>query len=193
MITFNDFITKWNGRGIDFDGAYGDQCMDLMHQYIVEVLGLTDGRILAAPIARTVFENFPNIFGNQYFDRIFNVLNDPTILPKDGDIVFWKDPYGYYFNTNTQKWEYAGHVGISKGSTSNNIVAFEQNNPSGSPCHIQPHEDFYKGVLGWLRPKVTVNPDDQLVATLQQLFNSGGSSTTKIATDITLLKQAGKI
>ena len=39
-MTFDEFIAKWNGKGIDLDYAYGDQCMDLMHQYIVEVLGL---------------------------------------------------------------------------------------------------------------------------------------------------------
>jgi len=150
MISFNDFIVEWNGRGIDFDHAYGDQCMDLMHQYIVEVLGLTDGRILAAPIARTVFENFPNIYGNQYFDRIYN---SPTGVPKDGDIIFWKDPYGWYYNSVNKRYEYAGHVAISKGSNVNNVVGFEQNNPPGTKCHIQIHTDLYRGVLGWLHPK----------------------------------------
>ncbi len=149
MITFDQFIIEWNNKGIDFDGAYGDQCMDLMHQYIVEVLGLTDGKILTAPIARTVYENFSNIYGNQYFTKI---PNTPNGIPADGDIIFWKDPYGWYYNSITKKYEYAGHVGMSKGSNINNVVAFEQNNPSGTKSHIQIHTDLYKGVLGWLHP-----------------------------------------
>jgi hypothetical protein len=155
MISFDQFIEKWNGKPIDFDGSYGFQCMDLMHQYIYETLGITDRSVLAAPIARTVFEDFPNRVGNQYFDRIYNSL---TAIPKDGDIIFWKEPYGYYYDTYLGRWSYAGHVGISKGSTLWNVTAFEQNNPAGTYCHMQKHSDLYRGVLGWLRLKTVVAP-----------------------------------
>lgn len=176
MITFSQFTTKWNGYGIDFDGAYGDQCMDLMHQYIVEVLGLTDGRILSAPVARTVFEDFPNRIGSQYFDRIYN---SATGVPADGDIIFWKEPYGYYYNSITKTYQYAGHVGISKGSNVNNVVAFEQNNPTGTKCHIQTHTDLYKGVMGWLHPKSSsVNWDDK-VNKMKNALNASGTSESK--------------
>lgn len=154
-MTFNEFINKWNGRPIDFDGAYGFQCMDLMHQYVYEVLGIKDRSVLSAPVARSVYENFPNIKGHELFERIPQTL---TGIPKDGDIIFWKEPYGYYYNTSLGKWTYAGHVGISKGSTLWDVTAFEQNNPAGTYCHIQKHTDLYKGVLGWLRLKVPVVP-----------------------------------
>ncbi len=139
MITFDpDFINKWNGKGIDFDGYYGDQCMDLMHQYIVEVLGYTDGRILAAPTAKDVYLNFNNMFGKEYFTKIDNT---PTGVPQKGDIVFWNASPG-----NT-----AGHVAIFKDGDVNAFNSFDQNYPTGSKCHIQNHN--YNYVLGWLRGK----------------------------------------
>jgi hypothetical protein len=153
-MTFDEHIAKWQGKPIDTDGAYGFQCMDEMHNYIKEVLGL-DYSVLAAPTARLVYENFNNLKGHEYFDRIPQTL---TGIPKDGDIILWKEPYGYYYDTGLKKWTYAGHVGISKGSTLWNVTAFEQNNPTGSYCHVQKHTDLYRGVLGWLHPKVTVAP-----------------------------------
>lgn len=134
-MTFEDFLIKWNGRFIDFDGAYGPQCMDLMHQYIVEVLGLTDGRILAAPAAKDVFNNFDTIVGREYFEKI---ANTPTGVPQEGDIVLWE----------TGTW---GHVAIFIEGDVNKFNSFDQNYPVGSPCHIQSHT--YSGCLGWLRFK----------------------------------------
>ena len=134
---FQDFITRWNGKYIDFDGVYGAQCMDLMHQYIVEVLDFTDGRILAAPAAKDVFLNFQNVYGNQIFEKIDNT---PTGVPKEGDIMFWGTGIGQY-----------GHVAIFVEGDANNFRSFDENFPIGSPCHIQSHS--YSGVLGWLRTK----------------------------------------
>lgn len=139
-MTFSDFIAKWNGRGIDFDGYYGDQCMDLMHQYIVEVLGLTDGRILAAAAAKDVYLNFNNIFGREYFQKIDNT---PTGVPQKGDIVFWGTGLGPF-----------GHVAMFIDGDVNKFNSFDQNFPINTKCHVQNHN--YIGVLGWLRPKVIV-------------------------------------
>ena len=129
------FIEKFNGKYIDFDGAYGAQCMDLMHYYCVQVLGLTDGRILAAPGARDVFNNFDNIKGKEFFERI---PNTPQGVPKEGDIMFWGyNPYG--------------HVAVFIEGDANSFRSFDQNSPVGSPCHVQNHT--YTNVLGWLRFK----------------------------------------
>lgn len=161
-MTFDEFVTKWNGKGIDFDGAYGDQCMDLMHQYVVEVLGLSDGRILAAPAAKYVYLNFSTIYGNQYFERI---ANTPTGVPQKGDIVLWD---GYY-----------GHVAIFKEGNVNNFRSFDQNYPVGSKCHIQYHN--YTNVLGWLRFKKPVKliPSDKILA-ITEGSGSDGDKLTKI-------------
>ena len=136
----DDFIKKWDQKGIDFDGVYGDQCMDLMHQYCVEVLGLTDGKILRAPSAKDVW--LTNIYGKEKFESI---QNTPTGVPNRGDIVLWGTGIGPY-----------GHVAIFNTGDINTFYSFDQNFPTGTKCHIQKHD--YKGVLGWLRYLPTSPP-----------------------------------
>lgn len=134
-MTLTDFITKWNGKYVDTDNAYGGQCMDLMHQWIVEGVGLADQKILAAAAAKNVYTNFDSILGHEYFEKI---ANTPAGIPQEGDIVFWGN--GTY-----------GHVAIFIEGDSKMLKSFDQNYPTGTPCHIQTHN--YIGCLGWLHPK----------------------------------------
>jgi hypothetical protein len=135
-MSFDDFIDKWDLKGVDFDGIYPNQCMDLMHQYVYEVLGLTDKTILAAPAAYQVFTNFS---WGQYFDKI---VNSPTGVPQKGDIVLFGTAIGAY-----------GHVCIFIEGDANQFTSFDANWPTGSLCHKQSHN--YNGVLGWLHPKAS--------------------------------------
>lgn len=138
------FVAKWDNKGTDFDGYYGFQCMDLMHQFIYEVLGLSDATILAAPTAQHVFLNFDTVSGHQYFER---VENTPTNFPPPGAIVFFKAPYGKYID-EAGKVQYAGHVAINIEADVKAMNLFTQNDPTYS----LPHEMGYKytNCLGWL-------------------------------------------
>lgn len=140
MISFQQFRDKYNGKGVDWDGYFGDQCMDLMHYYIVEVLGLS-GNILAAPTAYQAYVN-----GDPNFEKIANDFNDPNQVPSNGDIMFWQPNVAGVTGS-------AGHVSIFvDGQVGvNSFNSFDQNFPTGSLCHIQNHT--YKGVAGWLRFK----------------------------------------
>lgn len=133
MISFDDFITKWNNKGCDWDGYYGYQCMDLYHQYNFECVG---GRDIPAPAAKYVW----NKYDTDAYDRI---SNSPTNFPQKGDIVIWGDGVGQY-----------GHIAVCISADSMTLQSFDQNWPLGSVCHKQPHN--YRGVLGWLRPKKKV-------------------------------------
>lgn len=146
-MNFDNFITKWNGKGIDFDGAYGDQCMDLMHEYVVEVLGLADPAILAAGAAKDVYLNFGTVKGNQYFTKIDNT---PTGVPQKGDIMFWGTGIGPY-----------GHVSIFESGDTSSFKSFDQNWNSHSYCETVTHN--YTGVLGWLRFKGQPTDGSQMV------------------------------
>lgn len=133
-MTYNQFKTIWLGKGIDFDGSYGYQCMDLAHKYAVEVNGKD---FPPAPAAKDVWNlNIPG------YDKISNT---PTGVPQQGDIVVWGKDVGPY-----------GHIAIFDNGDINSFESFDQNWPVGSLCHIQKHN--YKGVLGWLRLKSTVIP-----------------------------------
>lgn len=133
-MTFSQFRDKWNGQPVDFDGVYPNQCMDLMHQYVYDVLGITDKTVLAAPNAYEAYtNNYP-----QYFDKIDNT---PTGVPTNGDIVFFGQAIGV-----------SGHVCIFIDGDNKQFNSFDANWPIDSLPHIQNHT--YKGCLGWLHPKV---------------------------------------
>ena len=134
-MTFDEFIKKYDGKEVDTDGYYGGQCMDLMHQYIVDVLNLPLS-LFAAPTAYQAYQNA----NDPHFDKI---ANSPTGVPEKGDIVFWNTGIGS-----------AGHVAIFISGDANNFTSFDQNFPTGSFCHKQTHT--YKSVAGWLHPKQVV-------------------------------------
>lgn len=140
-MTLDQFVTKWTGKSIDFDGVYGPQCMDLMHQYLVEVLGLTDGSLLAQPDAKSVYLNFATTKGHELFDKIDNT---PTGVPLKGDIIFWGTGIGQY-----------GHVAMMVQGDVNSFRSFDQNWNSHKYCEVVNHPN-YVGVLGWLRLKPPV-------------------------------------
>ena len=171
-----EFLEKYNGKFIDFDGAWGNQCFDLFHQYVVEVLGITDGRVLAAPAAKDIFNNFDNLYGHENFERI---PNTPTGVPLEGDIVI--------FGSGTY-----GHVCIFIDGNVNKFNSFDQNYPTGSPCHVQSHT--YSGCLGWLRYKGSL-PQEDLQKILDQVRKERDENNNKYEAEkakrIGLEKQVG--
>lgn len=136
-MTITEFFTKYNGKYVDYDGKFGSQCVDLMRTYFKQCLGWSGYVLPGATYAKQIFQN---AFTSQYFKKIYNT---PTGVPQEGDIVFW----GYY--PLVTGW--AGHVAIFSKGDVNKFTSFDQNYPSGTPCHFQDHS--YRGVLGWLRPK----------------------------------------
>lgn len=179
QLSFDEFINKWTGRGIDFDGYYGDQCMDLMHQYHVEVLGITDGRTLAKPTAKEVFTQFDSVFNNALFERI---VNTPDNVPQKGDIVIWGEPYGIYVKDGQPA--YAGHIAIFLDGDVNQFRSFDQNWPTGAKCGLVQHN--YSGVLGWLRFRGSVEQKtvEQVQQELQTQIEATSSCQTQLKTAI---------
>jgi len=141
MITLNDFINKWAGHTVDTDGIYPNQCMDLMHQYLIDCFGITDSRVLAAAQAKLVYTNFPNIFGHELFTQI---PNTPDNIPQKGDIFFFGSGVGV-----------AGHVCIFIDGDVWTFRSFDANWNTVLP-HVQSHN--YNGALGWLRVKTVLPP-----------------------------------
>lgn len=137
MITFNQFLTKWDGKYVDFDKRYGYQCVDLMRQYCLEVLGIPGYTLPPADYAKNIYKRYSAT------KPFLKIPNTPTGIPKNGDIIFWD----YYpFVTG-----WAGHVAIvvGDGASVNNFISFDQNWPTKTACHRQLHN--YRGVMGWLR------------------------------------------
>jgi hypothetical protein len=131
-MTLEEFIKKYTGKYIDWDGVYGAQCVDLYRFYCKEVLEVPQSPPI--PGAADIWNNYLTA----YFDKI---TNTPEGVPTKGDVMIWsKNTGGGY-----------GHVAIFYDGTVSKFRSFDQNWPTGSPCQLVSH--YYKNVLGWLRPK----------------------------------------
>jgi len=131
------FVATWSGRPVDVDKSYGYQCVDLMHQFARDVLGV-DGDIARG--------NAYSIFANTNSSRLRKVVNTPTAVPTKGDIIFWKPAPA---NGN------AGHVAIFVSGDANRFTSFDQNYCSNSgsgvgDCAPRLVAHTYDGVAGWL-------------------------------------------
>ena len=131
-MTLDDFIKKYDGKGIDFDGKFSTQCVDLYRQYVKEVLSFPQSPPVEG--AKDIWDTYLP----EYYKRIENT---PYGVPEKGDIVIWGTKIGKY-----------GHVAIFLEGDAKKFKSFDQNFPVRTLCHIQEHT--YTGVLGWLRPIV---------------------------------------
>ena len=131
-MTLQEFIAKYTGKGIDFDGHYGFQCVDLYRQYIQDVIQCPQSPGVTG--AKDIWTTYLP----EYFDR---VTNTPEGIPQEGDIMIWGDTYGQY-----------GHVAVVLSGTLTTFTCFSQNDPIGSLCITKKYSS-YKPTLGWLHPK----------------------------------------
>lgn len=128
-MTVDQFTAKYNNKPIDFDGAYGDQCVDLVQQFSIEVLKISPWGSGNA-IGR--WANYPK-------DKFTKIPNSPSGVPQKGDVLIWGKSLGEY-----------GHIAVFLDGDAKNFRSFDQNFPLNSKCHVQKHN--YNGLLGWLRP-----------------------------------------
>jgi hypothetical protein len=124
-----EFFAAYDGKGVDFDGYYGDQCVDLAQFYERDVIGGPPFTGNACDIWTT--------YPQSYYTE---VTNTPTNVPILGDVLIWSGALngGY------------GHIAIFSRGDALDFMSFDQNWPEGSPCHFQEHD--YSYVLGWLHP-----------------------------------------
>lgn len=136
-ISLDDFILRNNGKYIDYDNAYGAQCVDLARFYWQLVCGLSKQPrgVVGAKDFWSNYNSDPVLKEN--FDRI---ANTPDFIPKKGDVMIWK--HGQY-----------GHIAVvaSDNNDLNYFYAFSQNDPLNSPCKIIKYS--YANVYGVLRPR----------------------------------------
>jgi len=136
-MTLSDFFGKYEGRGIDYDGAYSFQCVDLYRQFVKEILNAKQ----SPPV-----KGAKDIWTTYSTDVFTKISNNPDNAPKAGDVVIWGEGIGPY-----------GHIAIcSEQGDKYSFTSFDQNYPLGSVCHFQKHTYF--SVLGWLRPKSLLQP-----------------------------------
>ena len=91
-MTYEQFENKYNGKQIDYDGAYGVQGVDLIKQYIKDVIGLEPQAIGNAEAYWNRYDELSFLHDN--FERIKNTL---TFKPQ-------KRRYLCMGNSTLKKW-----------------------------------------------------------------------------------------
>lgn len=135
-MTFDEFIKKYNGKSIDYDGAYGVQCTDLIKLYVEKVFGVSAGSASWGN-AKYYYTNTPAKLKN----ITTKIANTASFVPKKGDIMVWNGNVGGG----------AGHVAICTGEgTTSYFYSYDQN-WNGKAMHKVKHD--YDNVYGVLRPK----------------------------------------
>ena len=137
-MTLEQFVTKYNGKKVDYDGAYGAQCVDLPRQYWKEVEGIPEhtGPCATTGGAKDLFLDYNKMpLEKKYFIR----SKAKNWIP--GDVLIWD---------STPKNQY-GHVAIMLARLGESFIVFEQNGitQAGAEIRVRSRD----GLLGYLRKR----------------------------------------
>lgn len=138
---FNSFINDVKNKGgVDTDGYYGKQCMDLYNYYCKHVLELT---------GKTGADCAKNILKNTYvMGQVERINNYPAFVPQKGDIAVWTG--GTY-----------GHVAICLEQADINTFKTIDQNWKLQKLTEEVHNYTYLAPLVFLRPKNQKNLIDE--------------------------------
>mgnify|MGYP003608381841 CR=1 FL=1 len=138
LLTIKQFVDKYTGQAIDYDGQYGAQCVDLFNFYNKEVVGAP---WIGTPVsggARDLYE-----VKNAARDKFYKKLPaNAEIQP--GDVEVYGYPHGRFIVNG--KPIYLGHVAIYIG----NGKVINQNGKRPQTTTID--DRIRVGRLGILRP-----------------------------------------
>ncbi|MDO4363917.1 MAG: CHAP domain-containing protein [Clostridia bacterium] len=136
-MTFNKWVKENLGKGIDYDGVYGVQCVDLAKHYIKNVLGITPESIGNA------IEYYNKRKTSEYLTKNFKWIdNTPEFIPKKGDLCVFTSKSGN------------GHISVATGEgTTSYFYSYDQNFPKAKHEPMTKIKHSYTSFLGVLRPK----------------------------------------
>jgi LysM repeat protein len=144
LISLEQFINTIVGKSIDFDCAYGYQCVDLFNFYNADVIGAPFISTNATGGARDIWEA-PNVVRDEFYQALA-----PAVPFEPRDVLVYGPPHGRAI-VNGQQVFY-GHVAVYIG----NGQVINQNGRRGEVVSIDPV--FKNGLLGILRPRSSAAP-----------------------------------
>ena len=133
-MNFNEWVNKYIGRGVDYDGSSGAQCVDLAKSYLKEVHNVPQFSI-GGSAKNYWLKRFSKLSG---FEKI---ANTPDFVPLKGDIAVW----------NETKGGGHGHVAVCTGEGDTKYFYSYDMNWNGKAMKKVKHD--YSGFYGVLRPK----------------------------------------
>jgi hypothetical protein len=135
-MTYSEFVKKYLGKAIDYDGTSGVQCVDLAKLYIDKVIG---AKPQAIGDAYCYYQDFSETYLKKYFTRI---KYKNGVKSQRGDLVVWGQKYN-----GTSKY---GHIAIATGEqTKKTIITYDEN---FGEKEMQRVSHNLKGLDGFLRP-----------------------------------------
>lgn len=133
-MNYNEFIEKYEGKRIDYDGVAGVQCVDLIKLYLDKVYNIKVG---SCGNAKDYFINFDKLPIKKSFEKIVNTAN---FVPAQGDICVWGSGISKY-----------GHVAIATGE--GDTKYFYSYDLNWGSKNVKKVLHNYRGFLGVLRYK----------------------------------------
>lgn len=131
------FVDRYLGKKVDFDGVYGAQCVDLFRQYCKEVWEVP--RLEGVEGAKDLFLNYERMPLEKAHTDL--TRHNGSNHPREGDVViFMESPSNRY-----------GHVAICLYAGERFMVVFEQDGFAQTGAKIGTWD--YKRLLGWLSKK----------------------------------------
>jgi hypothetical protein len=138
------------------DKTYGNQCKDVIDDYVMAIFpGTSWVNTIRPGDAKVCFENS----NPDYFEKI---RYSPGLVPRRGDIIVWNGNLGAG----------AGHIAVIEGGSASAFDVIEQNGlwvkydaagkviDPGKPAYRQ-HYSNYGNVIGILRPRLNDNQGEQ--------------------------------
>jgi hypothetical protein len=149
-MNLNEFVEKYKGKAVDFDGVYGAQCVDLARQYFKEVWGLPRQPEPVVGAADFFFKHESRPVQREYLDC--TAFTDGK-LPPEGSVVMFGP---------TEKNKY-GHIAICLATHADKMIVFEQDGIANQKALDEGREQKgayeaewkYGRLVGWLTKKGT--------------------------------------
>ena len=137
-MNFNEFVKKYLGKAVNYDGVAGVQCVDLAKLYADKVFGLKFGSF---GDAHCYYDNYPS--NKVLRDNFERIANTPSFVPQLGDLVVW----------SSRRSRGHGHIAISDGTGGTRSFYTYDFNWDGKGGAMKRIKHDYLNVLGVLRPR----------------------------------------
>lgn len=173
-MTMDEWVKKYIGKAIDYDGVYGVQCVDLIKHFVKHVLEIEPQSIGNA------IDYYNKRKSSDYLTNNFKwISNTADFVPQKGDLCVFTSKSGL------------GHISVAAGEgTISYFYSYDENYPTGNHEPMTKIKHTYKSFLGVLRPKDQTNikrsaalnaPDVQLgtyaLTNVRGIYNGCGAKT----------------